>query len=811
MSSDELTRWLDEEVYPKLTHEQFFSHLDGFRPSGSGFVACCPNPDHDDKHPSFYMPNGRPFGFCYACGYKVTWWQILEAKGFSGRQVIVELARMAGVPPLASSSEDPERVRQEAEKNSRIEEWWHARRLSVWQAEGEDVLDYLRGRGYTDDLIQKMDVGVHPGSGAVVPGDLCLPPPDYRLVIPIRSRGGCIVGFAGRRLDDGEPKYQYSKGLAKSSLLLGQHRIRKNDEVIVVEGVMDVESLAAAGIPYVVSLGGAQASGSQLDLLAAYRRVILALDADDAGKAGTEKLVRELSTKGIKTYVVELRGAKDPDELLRRDGAAVVREAIRRAAAGHRWLVRRSAPGPGAGDLERDDALYKILVYAERLTFVDPVAARETLNEVAAVFGLTEASLAQAVEQITEKRQAEYRRRRWEEALEEANKAASEGKIDEIPSILREAQADVAAATEPPPPEPVDFAALEGFLAAFPPGLESPWEALNNLVRVDSGGMTVVGAGTSHGKSTFIYNLLLHWLQTYPNGAIVLWSGEIAAPIVWSKLLGILGGAGVIDVMRHYKEGLYIPGVGQARSELVRAAEGRLFIFDDPVCTEILSKRVKKISEKQRVLAVMVDYLQMVEPPGKVSGSIRYGTREQEVTAVAKALHDLAVELNTAVVAAAQISRNNFQYSQRPRLTDLRESGGIEHYAQMVLGLWNSTMVVGAKIVACDAVPAAPKDGWYWTPTDIESETEDSKAAIAMAASHGLTLLEVNILKSRLRGNVGKSVPLALHGLSGRISDLPTDPGTCAVGSTSAAAATPANVVSLKSRRKKDDDEGVEL
>ncbi len=779
---DDLTTWLDVEVYPRLTHEHFFADLPGFRRSGHGFVARCPNPAHDDRHPSFYMPDGRPIGYCFSCGYTITWWQTLENRGLSGRQVIVEFARLAGVPPLPSGG-DPERARAAAEESRQVEEWWRGRRAALWQIEGADVLDYLRDRGYPDDLIRAMDIGIHPGPGTSVPDSLRLPPPEYRLLIPARSRGGKVLGFAGRRLDGGEPKYQYSPGLPRSSILWGIHRLRRStDAVVVVEGVLDAETLATVDIAGVVSIGGAQATKDQVKQLSAFKRVVLALDADDAGRAGTEKLIRSLMSRDVKVYVVtDFCGAKDPDELLRRDGPDAVQNVIRDAVAGYRWLVRRMAPPAGATEQERDAALERALDFAETTYHINPLAAREILDEAAAVFGLDEAALVEAVERLSEQRREHFRRRKWEEALEKARQAAKEGKHDSIPGILREAQDEIATATETPP-EPADLVALEARLAAFPDGLRLPWVDLNSLARVDRGGMTVFGAATSAGKSTLLYNLILFWLQQH-DGAFIFWSGEVASALVYARLLGLLAGINMADVLRQHREGMYSAAVLAAKRHLVELAENRLYLLDGPVAADGLAARVRAVARRQPVVAVLVDYLQMLAPPARPDGG-RYGNREQEVTATAKALHELAVELDTAVVAAAQVSRNNFQYAQRPRLTDLRESGAIEQYATSVWGVWNSAMVRGtAKPV--EAKPARPTEGWYWTP-DTEDMSEDAKAALAMAASHGRALLEVSILKSRWRGNTGKSVPLMLCGETGAIDVLPSELGSVEIPSDGA-------------------------
>lgn len=764
----DLNSWLDE-VYSRLSHEHFFSHLDRFRRSGRGYVACCPA--HDDRHPSFYMPDGRPWGKCFACGHFITWWQVLEQRGLTGRQVIEELARMAGMPPLSSG--DPEKARQAAEEARQAEEWWQSCREALWQPEGADVLAYLRGRGYQDNLIREMDLGVHPGSGNSIPNSLRLPPVEYRLLIPARSRGGRVIGFAGRRLDGGEPKYQYSKGLQKSALVWGQHRLRKDRVPVVVEGVMDAESLTASGIDGVVALGGARASGEQVKLLSSFSRVILAFDTDQAGRAGTVDLIRVLAAGGTKTYVADLNGAKDPDELLRRDGPKAVREVFRQAVSGHKWLVRQLAPELGATDQERDVALEKVLDFAEALTLNAPVAASEAVQEIACVFGLSDAALAEAVDRLAEVRRKKRRQQIWAEALEKAREAAAEGKHDDIPKILREAQAEAAAATEKVP-EPSNPAALEGFLTTFPPGLRFPWPALNALVRADVG-MTVIGAATSAGKSTFLYALLLAWLRDDPEGAILFWSGEVAAPLIYARLVSILAGVSMGEVLRQHREQMYSVEVGKAKEELVRLFADRVYLLDGPVDADGLVAEARAVARRRRVTAVLVDYLQMLPPPAKADGG-RYANREQEVTATAKVLHDLAVELSTVVVAAAQISRNNYQYAMRPKLTDFRESGGIEQYATTALGLWNSSMVRGAMAAAAGVPPARPENGWYWTPEGVDDSPE-ALAAMAMAATHGRAMLEVCVLKSRWRDNVSKSVPLMLYGTCGRIEDLPDRPG----------------------------------
>lgn len=770
-----LTDWLENEVYPRLSHQKVFGDLPGLRRVGSGYMALCPL--HAEKTASFFMKEGIPAGHCFGCGQTLSWWKYLEMKGLTGQQVIQELARLAGVPPLPASGGDPEKAKKAAEEAEKVEEWWQKARAALFDPAKEEVLSYLHGRGYSDEVIRQMDIGTtYPEP---LPAGIKLPPPEYVLLLPVRNRAGRIIGFAGRRIDGKEPKYQYSPGLPKASVLWGLHRLRRDDVPVVCEGMIDAEYIAATGnVRGVVAIGGSDLSDAQAELLARYRRVTLALDADDAGRRGTEKAVMKLAAKGVKTFVIpDFAGAKDPDEYARTHGVTVFAGLARKAAAGHKWLVRRLVPNGELSDLGRDATLEKTLDLAEAFSRFDPVAASEVITEVARKLALSEAALAEAVDRLSEKRRQERAHTILFNALEKAQKALRDEDDPDNPvgtGPLAAARIVAAAKEEAEtvlqkPPEPVNIGKLENRLLNFPDGLRFPWLQLNAVTRIDAGGLTVIAAGTHHGKSTFGYNLVLHYLKN-TDGAVVFWSGEVEESLVYARLISILAGTEYATTMSSFRRWEFTPVETKAREELARLAADRLYLIDalrtDIVDCDRLSAAVKSIARRQEITALFVDYLQILGPPEKADGG-RYANREQEVTAIAKALHFLAVELGVPIIAFAQINRNNYQYKERPRITDLRESGGIEQYAQAVLGLWNSS-IAGKREVEAD--PAAPSEGWYWSADDAP----EAGPAIAMAESHGGVLLEVSVLKHRLRGNVGKAVPLLLRPAAGKIEELPT-------------------------------------
>ncbi|AEG15201.1 DnaB domain protein helicase domain protein [Desulfofundulus kuznetsovii DSM 6115] len=759
---DELTRWLDEQVYPRLSHQQVFGALPGFKRVGRGYVAVCPNPEHDDRHPSFYMRDGVPFGHCFGCGETISWWKYQEMKGLNGQQVIQELARLAGVPPLAGG--DPEKAAKARAEAEAVEAWWQVARASIWRPEGADVLKYLRGRGYTDDQIRAMDVAARPSGPS--PGGLKLPPPGYRLLIPARARGGRIVGFAGRRLDGSEPKYQYSPGFSRNGFLWGAYRLRDTDIPVVVEGILDSESIPAREV---VALGGTVLSPAQAQALARHRRVILALDADDAGRKAMEAAVLKLAAAGAKVYVVpDFGGYKDPDEYVRANGPKAFAELCRHAVAGHKWQADRLLPvAPPADDLERDSVLEKALDLAEACHRTDPVAAKEVLDMAAARLGLDPVALAQAAERLAEKKQAQEAENLVRTALREA---AATDDWREATRKVAEAREQAAALVQDAP-KPLDPAAVEYEIAHAVEGLLYPWPELNRLCRVDPGGLTTVYAASGFGKTNFLYNLLLFYLEKYPHGAVVIWSGEMAARRVYQRLLAILSGVDYAEIGHGFRIGAHLPEVLAAREKL-RLFSDRLYILEPLQYPDViaLESAVAVISRRQPVTAVMVDYLQQLAPPGKMDGSVKYGTREQEVTAVARELHGLGQARNIPVVAAVQINRAG-GIQRKPQQDDARESGAIEQYSQLILGLWNAGRA-GIHALRDGHVPVTPPDGWYWQDDDTAT-----RQAAAMAESYGGTLVECAVLKSRYHGHENMAVPLVYFGNTGRIVSLPTVPG----------------------------------
>jgi replicative DNA helicase len=243
------------------------------------------------------------------------------------------------------------------------------------------------------------------------------------------------------------------------------------------------------------------------------------------------------------------------------------------------------------------------------------------------------------------------------------------------------------------------------------------WRTLDRLeIGFNPGDLSIVAARTGHGKSTVLLNILLHWLETYPEENFLLYSYEIPPTAVAIKLISTLTrkrdgvGWSYHNVRRWVQDGTK-PADGKLSENDVREAanlmqqwEKRLTVIYEPEWD------VLRLAEYTRTLArqigtlggVLVDYVQLVQPPPG-----RYENREHEVTRVAKELKRLAVETRCPMVTAAQIGREAAQITdwvpdgaledekvmraiarRRPQLHHLREGGG-EREADLVIGLLN--------------------------------------------------------------------------------------------------------------------------
>ena len=362
---------------------------------GREYVGICPF--HDDKSPSMTVSPAKQFYYCFSCGAGGNAIKFLmEHQRQSFSDVVLELARKYQLPIETLDGPQQERLRKQLSRREQLHKvltlaagWF---RSQLRSPDGAAALAYLRdGRGLSEATLEAFELGYAPeqwdgllahlqqveglgpelleAAGLVVPrkgGDGFYDRFRHRVMVPIKDRQGRVIGFGGRSLDGGEPKYLNSPEtelFEKGKHLFGLERasaaIRKDDRAVVVEGYFDVIALHAAGITNAVAALGTALSSQQITQLCRCcesRRLILNFDSDGAGVRAAQRAIGEveqLALQGqLELRVLHLPAGKDPDEFLKTQGAGDYRALLDQAPLWLDWQIEQVLEGR---DLARPD------------------------------------------------------------------------------------------------------------------------------------------------------------------------------------------------------------------------------------------------------------------------------------------------------------------------------------------------------------------------------------------------------------------------------------------------------------------------
>ena len=327
--------------------------------AGKNYVAKCPF--HKDDTPSFYVSPDLNIFHCFGCGKSgdiITF--VMEFEKVPFPEALRILARKAGI----------EIGRYKAENDVLYS--IHDFAADFYNKEllkSEKVLDYLKRRGFEKDSIEEFQLGFAPHSsnfiakakkefkiedliksGLVKKHNGRIKDTFFiRLLFPLFSSSGKIIGFGGRRLSKKGPKYLNSpdtpihkKGKNLYSLWHAKEEIRKAEKVILVEGYFDFLSLYKAGIKNAVACLGTSLTTDQTELISRYaKEVILFFDEDTAGKIATLRSLGMLLEEGIDVKIRQGGQGKDPDEIISKQGIEAFKEIIAKSNDFMDWMMER--------------------------------------------------------------------------------------------------------------------------------------------------------------------------------------------------------------------------------------------------------------------------------------------------------------------------------------------------------------------------------------------------------------------------------------------------------------------------------------
>ncbi len=326
--------------------------------AGANYVACCPF--HSEKTPSFSVSPTKQFYHCFGCGaHGTAIGFLIEHSGKTFPDAVEELARDAGLEvPRVERAGDKERREEAQDLNAMLlaAAKFYRGRLK----DAPPAIAYLKQRGLTGEIAARFGIGYAPdawqglqavfpkyddpaldAAGLVVAGDGGKRYDRFRdrVMFPIHDSRGRVIGFGGRVLDVGEPKYLnspetavFSKGRELYGLFLARNAIRAAGRVVVVEGYMDVVALAQHGIDYAVAtLGTATTPVHVQKLFRLTDRVVFCFDGDQAGrKAAWRALENALPVlaDGKNAVFLFLPEGEDPDDFVRQRGKAAFERAV---------------------------------------------------------------------------------------------------------------------------------------------------------------------------------------------------------------------------------------------------------------------------------------------------------------------------------------------------------------------------------------------------------------------------------------------------------------------------------------------------
>lgn len=343
------------------------------RKAGTNFLGLCPF--HGEKSPSFTVSAVKQFYHCFGCGAHGSAISFLMEQGGLGYvDAIHELARAQGldVPQESGSASQPRRDPDVLESLASAARFYKQR-----LKDSDRAIEYLKGRGVSGETAARFAIGYAPegwrGLQAAVPdyfapslleaGLVIEPESDAeaqagprtdgpgrrrydrfrdRIMFPIRNPRGQVIGFGGRVLGKGEPKYLnspetpvFSKGRELYGLFEGREAIRANDCVIVVEGYMDVVMLAQHGVGFAVAtLGTATTAQHVQKLLRTADRLVFAFDGDAAGRRAAWRALEACLPHVSDVRRIDflfLPPEHDPDSFVREQGAAGFSRALETA------------------------------------------------------------------------------------------------------------------------------------------------------------------------------------------------------------------------------------------------------------------------------------------------------------------------------------------------------------------------------------------------------------------------------------------------------------------------------------------------
>lgn len=447
-----------EEVRQKTDIVDLVGQYVHLKKKGSSYFGLCPF--HGEKTASFSVSPGKQIFYCFGCGKAGDSIRFLmEYENLSFVEALEELAERANVtlPKEEKRDKGEEDLRYKileinkqaalfyvkqlrSEKGKQGLAYCAKRKLSGESIthfglgyagkERDSLYQYCKSLGFKDRVLQESGLFSFKENGVY---DKFF----NRLIFPIMDLHNRVIGFGGRVMGDGEPKYLNSpetKLFDKSRNLFALNFSRKSraNYFILCEGYMDVISLHQWGFSEAVAALGTAFTEQQADLMKRFNSLIyLCFDSDGAGKKACKRAISILREKKLEGKVIRLSPYKDPDEFLKAEGKEAFEKRIEEAKNAFLWEVEEKKTEFDLHDPAGMQKYMESIAELLRTSFSDPVERENYLKAVAREQMLKAENLQHLVDKEEEKtqlsfglrknagRQEKKREERWNSPLEE--------------------------------------------------------------------------------------------------------------------------------------------------------------------------------------------------------------------------------------------------------------------------------------------------------------------------------------------------------------------------------------------------------
>jgi len=329
---------------------------------GKEYMACCPF--HNEKTPSFTVSEAKQFFYCFGCHARGN--VIGFLMDYEHLSYVDAIETLAADLNLEVPHEDGDKFRKSQDDKRPLYDTLE-QAGKIYQQElkkSQRAIDYLKQRGLSGEIARRFGIGYAPDAwdtllktatskeatdrlkktGMVITSDKGKTYDRFRdrIMFPITDQRGRVIGFGGRIIDSGEPKYLNSpensvfhKGYELYGLYEAKQALRQIDRIMVVEGYMDVVALAQNGIDYAVaSLGTATTSDQIQKILRTSHEIVFCYDGDNAGKKAAWRALENslpLLRDGHVFRFLFLPEGEDPDTMVRKEGKQAFEQRISNA------------------------------------------------------------------------------------------------------------------------------------------------------------------------------------------------------------------------------------------------------------------------------------------------------------------------------------------------------------------------------------------------------------------------------------------------------------------------------------------------